>query len=56
MTRTFVWGHGLTSSMRKEDERRLFPWDLPEGWDFVRYDAAAPRSTVGSSGSAMSGS
>lgn len=40
MTRTFVWGHGLTSSMRREDERRLFSWDVPDGWDLVRYDAA----------------
>lgn len=38
--RTLVWGHGLTSSMAKEDRTGLFRWELPEGWDLERYDAA----------------
>lgn len=38
--RTLVWGHGLTSSMAHEDRRGLFAWEVPDGWDLVRYDAA----------------
>lgn len=40
MSRTFVWGHGLTSSMASEDRRGLFGWEVPDGWDLIRYDAA----------------
>lgn len=40
MTRTFVWGHGLTSSMAREDRRGLLQWEVPDGWELVRYDAA----------------
>ena len=35
-----MWGHGLTSSMAKEDRTGLMAWSVPEGWDLVRYDAA----------------
>jgi 3-oxoadipate enol-lactonase len=38
--RTFVWGHGLTSSMAKEDRTGLMAWTMPDGWELVRYDAA----------------
>ena len=40
MPRTFVWGHGLTSSRAKEDRTGLFSWEVPQGWELVRYDAA----------------
>lgn len=40
MSRTFVWGHGLTSSMATEDRKGLFGWEVPDGWELVRYDAA----------------
>ena len=40
MTRTFVWGHGLTRSMAQEDRLGLMAWTVPDGWDLVRYDAA----------------
>lgn len=39
MVRTLVWGHGLTSSMEREDRTGLFAWEVPDGWELVRYDA-----------------
>lgn len=36
----FVWGHGLTSSMAKEDDAGLFDWSrLGSERELVRYDA-----------------
>lgn len=36
----FVWAHGLTSSMAKEDDAGLFDWSrLQADHDVVRYDA-----------------
>ena len=40
--RTLVWGHGLTSSRRAEDDSGLFnfaPAAVDAGWRYVRYDA-----------------
>jgi pimeloyl-ACP methyl ester carboxylesterase len=39
--RTFVWGHGLTSSMAAEDDAPLLDLDAVagDGWRVVRYDA-----------------
>jgi 3-oxoadipate enol-lactonase len=45
---TLVWGHGLTSSMAREDELPLVDWPTARcGLDVVRYDARGH----GSSGS-----
>ncbi len=36
----FVWGHGLTSSMAREDDAGLFDWSRLDGHrEIVRYDA-----------------
>lgn len=36
----FVWAHGLTSSMESENEGGIVGvWDVPDGWQLVRYDA-----------------
>lgn len=38
--RPFLWAHGLTSSMVREDEARLFDWSpLHADHEVVRYDA-----------------
>ena len=36
----FLWGHGLTSSRRQEDEARIFDWSgLTDRFRVIRYDA-----------------
>jgi pimeloyl-ACP methyl ester carboxylesterase len=48
---TFVWAHGLTSSMESEDESGHFGWLAPgalPGVDVVRYDARGHGTSPGS--------
>lgn len=48
----FVWGHGLTSSMAKEDDAGLFDWGrLTADRELVRYDARG-HGTSGHAGGA----
>ena len=55
--RPFVWAHGLTSSMAKEDEAGLFDWSrLQADHEVVRYDARGHgRSGAAGGGAAQYG-
>jgi 3-oxoadipate enol-lactonase len=47
---TFVWAHGLTSSMESEDESGHFGWLAPgalPGVDLIRYDARGHGTSPG---------
>src|SRR5688572_33222606 len=36
----FMWGHGLTSSRRQENEARIFDWSgVTDRFRVIRYDA-----------------
>lgn len=52
----FVWGHGLTSSMAKEDDAGLFDWSrVGRGHELVRYDARGHGTSEAGGGAAAYG-
>ena len=47
--RSFIWGHGLTSSMEGEDAQNIFRWnEFPKTIQLVRYDARGHGATAAS--------